>query len=56
MTNSAREQVLSNAAQAYLLTIRSMLGAGVSPKAAAVARRLGLVGDAPPPPGSRTID
>jgi DtxR family Mn-dependent transcriptional regulator len=42
MTHSAREQVLSNAAQAYLLTIRSMLGAGVAPKAAALARRMGV--------------
>jgi DtxR family Mn-dependent transcriptional regulator len=33
---------LSQAAQSYLLTLRSMAGAGVEPKAAAVARRMGV--------------
>lgn len=33
---------LSQAAQGYLLTLRSMAGAGVEPKAAAVARRMGV--------------
>jgi DtxR family transcriptional regulator, Mn-dependent transcriptional regulator len=33
---------LSQAAQGYLLTLRSMAGAGVEPKAAALARRMGV--------------
>ena len=33
---------LSQAAQGYLLTLRSMAGAGVRPKAAALARRMGV--------------
>lgn len=33
---------LSHAAQSYLLTLRSMAGAGSSPKAAALARRMGV--------------
>jgi DtxR family Mn-dependent transcriptional regulator len=33
---------LSQAAQTYLLTLRSMAGAGVAPKAAALARRMGV--------------
>lgn len=33
---------LSSAAQGYLLTLRSMAGAGVRPKAAVLARRLGI--------------
>ncbi len=36
--------------------IYDKLGTGNRAEAAAVARRLGLVKDAPPPPGSRTID
>ena len=36
--------------------IYDKLGTGNRAEAAAVARRLGLVEDAPPPPGSRTID
>src|SRR5687768_13903136 len=42
MAHSAPEPALSHAAQAYLLTLRSMLGAGVAPKAAALARRMGV--------------
>jgi DtxR family Mn-dependent transcriptional regulator len=33
---------LSSAAQSYLLTLRSMAGAGVRPKAAVLARRMGI--------------
>ncbi len=39
----AQDEVqLSQAAQSYLLTLRSMAGTGVAPKAAALARRMGV--------------
>ena len=37
-----RDVQLSHAAQSYLLTLRSMTGAGTLPKAAALARRMGV--------------
>jgi DtxR family transcriptional regulator, Mn-dependent transcriptional regulator len=42
VSRQADEAPVSQAAQGYLLTLRSMLGAGIVPRTAALARRMGV--------------
>lgn len=42
MSRDGDDAPLSQAVQGYLLTLRSMAGAGLAPKAAALARRMGV--------------